>query len=985
VKPLFYRPKGIGGGVLVTGNLETVFAGQKSGFAGYPSFNTPDALADALVDLGVGVLTMANNHILDRGASGAKRTDEVLERAGILRTGTGGGILTAESAGLKAAFVNYSYGSNRQLKSSDVSLNTISNAAVTEGLSRARLSSPDIVVACFHWGNEYQTAPTKQQRALAALAAENGADLVIGTHPHVLQPVEVAASSEDIAARGVTAYSLGNFVSHQRTKPRERSVILAVDVEKSAEDAKARVVRVSVAPVWVSSRRVNGKPLIEVVYAGESPRFNHAGLPAAELAAARAAGKEVLAFLGVVESADEEGFYTLWIGRGHKEAPRPVIDEQLPPPTGSGPVVLEWLLSPAYDHAERFSEGLAAVKVRETWGYIDPRGKWVVPPLFSDAKPFRGGFAAVAVKNGEIAAWGFLTPQGKFLAAPLYEAAGSFSEGLAAVRSQGKWGYVGTEGQVVIPPKFDMAGEFYQGRAAVAFSGAHGFIDAKGEWLLQPRYSEAWPFAEDRAAVREWGANGKIGFIGLDGEWAVPPRFDETFRGRVFSEGLAGVMFQGIWGFVGHSGNWAVTPLYDGAWSFSEGLAAVRKGQKWGYIATSGRLEIEAVFDDAMSFSEGIAGVKFMDRWGCVDRQGAWAADPIYLELQPASEGLLPARSAGGRWGYLGRKLKPLFDAAFEEARSFSEGLAVVTYRGRKYFIDATGQPAFAASFENASDFSGGLAAVASGDQWGYIDPAGKWVIPPRFEAAGPFRGTEASGASSAGIAPARLKNRWGYIDRKGSWVIQNRYHYAWPFSEGLAAVRQGDKVGYIDAKGNAVIKPRFGVPRPEAEIGSFSEGLAAVLIGGKTGFVDRRGREAVKPVFLPWQTAAPRFLNGSALVAANEGPRYIDRGGKVLESSAASASLNSFPATIFPDLSSEPGDGGLVLFQSAFGGWGYAGPAGPEGRMRIVVPPVFDAALPFRNGSAAVARAGRWWYIAPPGVSGVPANPLSGERAPHP
>ena len=85
-----------------------------------------------------------------------------------------------------------------------------------------------------------------------------------------------------------------------------------MDVEKAAGASEARVVRVSVAPVRVSARRVKGRHLIEVVYAGESPRFNHAGLPAAELAAAQAAGKAVLEFLGAAERPDAEGFYTLW-------------------------------------------------------------------------------------------------------------------------------------------------------------------------------------------------------------------------------------------------------------------------------------------------------------------------------------------------------------------------------------------------------------------------------------------------------------------------------------------------------------------------------------------------------------------------------------------------------------------------------------------------------------------------------------------------
>ncbi|GHV34706.1 hypothetical protein FACS1894187_05850 [Synergistales bacterium] len=298
---------------LIVGNLETVFAGSGAGFAGYPSFNTPDSLADALVELGVDVVTLANNHILDRGLSGALRTTEVLDNAGIFWTGLrkrgeeNDAFLQVEQSGLKWAFVNFSYGSNRAPVSGDISLNIISESSVIDALSQAKTSDPDIIVACFHWGNEYQYAPTKRQKDTASLALANGAALVIGTHPHVLQPVEIL---NDGLSTSVVAWSLGNFVSHQRTEPRERSVILAVDVEKT--NKSARITRVSVAPTRVSVTKVNGKRKIEVVYAGESPRFNHAGLPKTEVAAARKAGKAVLDFLAAQETFDDEGFYTLW-------------------------------------------------------------------------------------------------------------------------------------------------------------------------------------------------------------------------------------------------------------------------------------------------------------------------------------------------------------------------------------------------------------------------------------------------------------------------------------------------------------------------------------------------------------------------------------------------------------------------------------------------------------------------------------------------
>ena len=114
--------------------------------------------------------------------------------------------------------------------SPDIRLNVISSDAVSEGLLAARAVSPDLVIACFHWGNEYQFTPTASSRETAELCLESGADIVIGTHPHVLQPVGIFKTGERVK---LVAWSLGNFVSNQRTITRERSAILAVDVEKT--------------------------------------------------------------------------------------------------------------------------------------------------------------------------------------------------------------------------------------------------------------------------------------------------------------------------------------------------------------------------------------------------------------------------------------------------------------------------------------------------------------------------------------------------------------------------------------------------------------------------------------------------------------------------------------------------------------------------------------------------------------------------------
>jgi len=325
-KPQFHRVKPLFRRSLSVGNLETVFAGAKRKYAGYPAFNTPDELAVALSDLEIDIVMLANNHILDHGLDAALRTTKVLDDTGISWTGLSSQYdpdapLIFEYGGLKWAFVNYSYGSNsaRQLtKSEDLKLNLINDDAIVSGLKLASAYEPDITVAFFHWGAEYQYTPSKSQRHTAELCLSNGANLVIGAHPHVLQPIEVTASGKGYA---VVAYSLGNFVSNQRTKPRERSVILAIDVEKK-QGERAAVSRVSIAPTWVSARMEGGRRRIEAVYAGSGGQFNHAGLPAMELTKARSAGAAVLDFLGASADPDQDGFYTLWDALSPDNLPR---------------------------------------------------------------------------------------------------------------------------------------------------------------------------------------------------------------------------------------------------------------------------------------------------------------------------------------------------------------------------------------------------------------------------------------------------------------------------------------------------------------------------------------------------------------------------------------------------------------------------------------------------------------------------------------
>ena len=314
--PSFRRIKPVFEGEFLVGNLETVFAGtgKKLRYAGFPFFNTPDVFTENLTgDLGVDLLTLANNHIFDRGANGARRTVAVLNSADIPCIGLGlddvpsNDAIILDNNGIRTAFINHSYGSNMWPKSSDVHLNVYGEADIVQSMSRARALSPDVIIALFHWGNEYHYKPNVHQKKAADIAMREGATLVVGTHPHVLQPVEVIVS-EDVKA---VAWSLGNFVSFQRTRPRERSIILSAECVKT--EGTTRLSRLSIAPLYVIAP---GSKRTEVTYAGSNETLiktlNFEGLSKSQVNNLRAIGRSVNEFLGAQKVFDENGFNVLW-------------------------------------------------------------------------------------------------------------------------------------------------------------------------------------------------------------------------------------------------------------------------------------------------------------------------------------------------------------------------------------------------------------------------------------------------------------------------------------------------------------------------------------------------------------------------------------------------------------------------------------------------------------------------------------------------
>lgn len=317
--PSFRRIKPLFDDAFLVGNLETVFAGtgKKLRYAGFPFFNTPDIFTENLInDLGVDLLTLANNHIFDRGAAGARRTTAVLDSADLNWIGLGlddipsNDAVVLDNNGIRAAFINHSYGSNEWPKSSDVHLNTISDINITQSINRAKSLSPDIIIALFHWGNEYHYKPNVHQKKAADTALNEGATLVVGTHPHVLQPVEVSVENDNSVK--AVAWSLGNFVSFQRTRPRERSIILSAEFVKD-DDGSTRLAELGIVPLYVVAP---GSKRTEVTYAGTNETIlkllDFEGLSKSQVNNVRSIGRSVIDFLGAGKEFDDYGFNIIW-------------------------------------------------------------------------------------------------------------------------------------------------------------------------------------------------------------------------------------------------------------------------------------------------------------------------------------------------------------------------------------------------------------------------------------------------------------------------------------------------------------------------------------------------------------------------------------------------------------------------------------------------------------------------------------------------
>jgi len=288
-------------------NIETTFSGDGK-YSGYPAFDAPDELAQNVKDAGIDVALFANNHMLDTKLAGAKRTVEVLEKAGLTVVGARTDTSASRSKvidvkGIKVGIVAYTYETSkvdgkRTLNGSSSSgmdgaaeyINTFryyqfdtDKKKIADEIAWCRNEGAQVVICYLHWGNEYKSNPSDNDKALASYLAKNGADIIFASHPHVIQPFEniedgtfeeVKGSDGAVSIVATSSstpvfYSMGNFISNQRTESlsssqgakvaakTEEGIIAEVNLTVCKDDGSIVIDKATYIPTWVD-RYSNG-------------------------------------------------------------------------------------------------------------------------------------------------------------------------------------------------------------------------------------------------------------------------------------------------------------------------------------------------------------------------------------------------------------------------------------------------------------------------------------------------------------------------------------------------------------------------------------------------------------------------------------------------------------------------------------------------------------------------------------------------------
>jgi len=272
---------------LAIANFEGTTAGNKVyAYQGYPLFNAPDEVLDAIKGAGFDVLSTVNNHCLDTRKAGITRTIEQIQQRGMDTVGTyiekpEHRVLIKDIKGIKVAFMSYTEmvnGLESLLTGEELDsmVNIINETKMKEDIKFAKAQNVNVIITYMHWGNEYSRVESQNQDNIADMLFSEGVDIILGSHPHVIQPSKIL--DYDGKKKFVT-FSMGNFISNQRietlepygiaesvAKYTEDGVIVNIEIEKKGETGEVSIKNIDYTPLWVYKGKTSDGKIEHVVY-----------------------------------------------------------------------------------------------------------------------------------------------------------------------------------------------------------------------------------------------------------------------------------------------------------------------------------------------------------------------------------------------------------------------------------------------------------------------------------------------------------------------------------------------------------------------------------------------------------------------------------------------------------------------------------------------------------------------------------------------
>ena len=263
-------------------NLEVTLGGKP--YTGYPTFSSPDALAVACKNAGIDAMVTANNHSCDRKYKGIMRTIKVLDSLEIKRTGTFTdsierevkNLLILDKNNISVGILNYTYGTNGIPIPSPTIVNLLDTLQIKNDIIKAKKYKLDKLITFVHWGDEYARLPNKAQKSMAQFLFKNGVDVIIGSHSHTLQPMEILSDKTAISDK-LLVYSLGNYISNQRKRYTDGGAMVRFTLKKNNK-RQTLLTNAGYYLTWVHIYDKNGKRKYEILPCVNVEKENFEGM-----------------------------------------------------------------------------------------------------------------------------------------------------------------------------------------------------------------------------------------------------------------------------------------------------------------------------------------------------------------------------------------------------------------------------------------------------------------------------------------------------------------------------------------------------------------------------------------------------------------------------------------------------------------------------------------------------------------------------------